>query len=85
VACGGAIEEAEAEETKAAPTRVEAAATVPMSAAPSFGAGARVLVLWANGQRYPGTVRASAEGHCRVVFADGQERWVATEHLTAGA
>jgi hypothetical protein len=85
VACGGAIEEAQAEATAPAAARVEATATAPMTAQRSFEAGARVLVLWANGQQYPGTVQASAEGQCRIVFADGQVRWVATEHLAAGA
>jgi len=38
--------------------------------------GRRVLVEWANGQRYAGTVQQSAPGQCLVLFADGQSIWV---------
>jgi hypothetical protein len=45
-------------------------------------AGGRVLVLWADGNRYPGMVHQVAQGQCLVVFPDGQQRWVEFQYLT---
>jgi len=51
---------------------------------PTFGAGARVLVQWADGNRYPATVQQSAGGQCLVIFPNGQQQWVAVQYLTSG-
>ena len=50
---------------------------------PAFVAGARVLVQWADGNRYPGIVHQIAPGgaHCLIVFPDGQQRWVELQYL----
>jgi hypothetical protein len=49
----------------------------------SFAIGARVLVLWADGNRYPGVVHQIAPGQSLVVFPDGQQRWVANQYLSS--
>jgi hypothetical protein len=49
---------------------------------PPFVAGGRVLVLWADGNRYPGIVHQVAPGQCLIVFPDGQQRWVEFQYLT---
>jgi hypothetical protein len=54
----------------------------PGGYAPPFAAGGRVLVLWADGNRYPGVVQQVAPGQCLVVFPDGQQRWVEFQYLT---
>jgi hypothetical protein len=54
----------------------------PPPYAPAFVAGARVLVLWADGNRYPGIVHQVASGHCFVLFPDGQQRWVELQYLS---
>jgi hypothetical protein len=48
-----------------------------------FVPGARVLVQWADGNRYPGTVQHVAPGgaQCFIVFPDGQQRWVEIQYL----
>jgi hypothetical protein len=53
---------------------------VPMGFAP----GSRVLVQWADGNRYPATVQQAANGQCLVVFPDGQQRWVEMRYLSGG-
>jgi hypothetical protein len=50
----------------------------PAPAAPGFAEGARVDVVWSDGQRYAATVRASG---CLVRFDDGQEHWIPLESL----
>jgi hypothetical protein len=51
---------------------------------PAFVAGARVLVQWADGNRYPGIVQQVAPNgaHCLIVFPDGQQRWVELQYLS---
>jgi hypothetical protein len=48
---------------------------------PPFVAGGRVLVQWADGNRYPGLVQQVAQGQCLIVFPDGQQRWVEFQYL----
>jgi hypothetical protein len=50
----------------------------------AFGVGARVLVQWADGNRYPATVTQSAPGQCLVTFPDGRQQWVETQYLSSG-
>lgn len=52
---------------------------------PAFGGyppGTHVVVTWANGQRYPGTVHQVAGTRCLVVFPDGQQHWVEMHYVT---
>ena len=51
---------------------------------PAFGIGVRVLVQWADGNRYPGIVQQMAPGQSLVVFPDGQQRWVDNQYLSPG-
>lgn len=44
--------------------------------------GARVLVAWSNGQRYPATVSQVNGSQCHVVFPDGQQHWVDMMYLS---
>jgi hypothetical protein len=49
-------------------------------AAPAVGA--KVLVEWPDGNRYPATVQQCAPGQCLVLFPDGQQRWVDVRRVT---
>ena len=50
----------------------------------AFGIGARVLVQWADGNRYPATVMQAAQGQCLVAFPDGRQQWVEVQYLSSG-
>jgi hypothetical protein len=52
---------------------------------PSYGAGALVLVHWADGNRYPATVLQSAGNQVLVVFPSGQQQWVELQYVSTGA
>jgi hypothetical protein len=41
-----------------------------------------VLVQWADGNRYPGTVAQAAGHQVLVVFPDGQQRWVDAQYVS---
>jgi hypothetical protein len=43
--------------------------------------GARVLVQWSDGQRYPATVVQVAPGQCLVALHGGQQQWVASSNV----
>jgi len=49
----------------------------------SFGytPGTHVMVTWANGQRYPGTIHHVQGTRCLVVFPDGQQHWVEMQYI----
>ncbi len=53
---------------------------------PSFGyaPGARVLVTWSTGQRYPATVQQVTGSQCLVLFPDGQQHWVDMQYIAPG-
>jgi hypothetical protein len=69
----------------AAPGAQGAWAGGSVRAAPNaFGPGARVLVQWADGKRYPGTIKQAAGAQCLVVFDDGQQRWIDVTYLSQG-
>jgi hypothetical protein len=51
---------------------------------PQLGAGARVLVQWADGNRYPAMVQQVAGAQCLVVFPNGQQQWVDAQYLSFG-
>ncbi|MBN9161569.1 MAG: hypothetical protein BGO98_48945 [Myxococcales bacterium 68-20] len=46
------------------------------SAVGGLGVGARVMVQWSDGNRYPGTVTAVQSGQVEVAFPDGRRFWV---------
>ncbi len=50
----------------------------------AFGVGARVLVQWADGNRYPATVSQAAPGQCLVAFPDGRQQWIEVQYLSSG-
>jgi hypothetical protein len=50
-----------------------------------FGPGALVLVKWADGNRYPGTVLQVAGTQLLVSFPDGQQHWVDMKYVSPGA
>jgi hypothetical protein len=44
--------------------------------------GQRVLVQWADGNRYPGQLMQNQGGQCQVQMQDGQAIWVESKYLT---
>ena len=50
----------------------------------SFGPGARVLVQWSDGNRYPGVVAEASAGQCFVAMASGQRLWVPATNVFPG-
>lgn len=62
-----------------------AASLAPTAAQPAvspFVPQMRVLVLWSDGNRYPGVVTHVNDRLCLVSFGDGQQRWVDMQYLT---
>ena len=51
----------------------------------SFAPGTLVLVYWANGQRYPGTVLQVSSHHVFVAFPNGMQQWVDARYVTVGS
>jgi hypothetical protein len=72
----------------AADARAAPAAPAPAHAAPTPAAaadpapGARVLVQWSDGNRYPAVVQQAAAGQCLVAFPNGQTQWVPAAYLS---
>jgi hypothetical protein len=50
-----------------------------------FAPGTLVLVYWANGQRYPGTVLQASSHHVFVAFPNGIQQWVDARYVTVGS
>jgi hypothetical protein len=46
-----------------------------------FATGARVQVVWQDGNRYPATVMQSQNGHYLCAMQDGQQHWVPPTHV----
>jgi hypothetical protein len=44
-----------------------------------------VLVHWADGHRYPGTVLQLSPTHVLVAFPNGHREWVDQSYVTTGA
>jgi hypothetical protein len=67
------------------PQPVPAVVAAPPAASSSpalpFVPGARVLVQWANGQRYPGVVERVNGPQCLVRFDVGEQRWVESKFV----
>jgi hypothetical protein len=49
--------------------------------APGRAPGARVLVQWANGHKYPGVVEQITGPQCFVRFDTGERRWVESRYV----
>jgi len=46
--------------------------------------GTLVLVFWANGQRYPGTVLQVSPQHVFVAFPNGIQQWIDARYVAVG-
>jgi hypothetical protein len=46
--------------------------------------GTLVLVYWADGQRYPGTVLQVSPSHLFVAFPNGVQQWIDARYVTVG-
>jgi hypothetical protein len=51
----------------------------------AFARGTRVLVFWADGNRYPGTVLHVSTHHVFVAFPNGTQHWIDACYVTAEA
>jgi hypothetical protein len=51
---------------------------------PYFVPGAMVLVYWADGNQYPGTVLQVSPYHVLVAFPNGAQQWVEMRYVTVG-
>ncbi|MDF2697452.1 MAG: hypothetical protein K0S65_5835, partial [Labilithrix sp.] len=49
----------------------------------AFSVGARVMVQWSDGNRYPGTVTAAQNGQVEVAFPDGRRMWIPQGYVNA--
>lgn len=69
-----------------APSQAAVPWSQPAAAGPQVATGyvpgVRVLVTWANGQRFPATVKQVTPAQCLVVFDNGQMQWVDLPYLT---
>jgi hypothetical protein len=52
------------------------------SAVGALSVGARVMVQWSDGNRYPGTVTAAQAGQVQVAFPDGRRVWVPSAYVS---
>jgi hypothetical protein len=50
-----------------------------------FAPGTVVLVQWADGNRYPGTVLQASGTQLLVAFPNGQQHWVDARYVSTGA
>jgi hypothetical protein len=57
------------------------AAQLP-TATHTFAPGSVVIVYWADGNRYPGTVLQAAPHHVFVVFPNGVQQWVDARYVS---
>jgi hypothetical protein len=48
----------------------------------AFPPGRRILVQWANGQRYPGVIEQINGAQCLVRFETGEQRWVEMRYVS---
>jgi hypothetical protein len=51
---------------------------------PPFGPGSAVLVLWGDGQRYPGKVMQASGQQALVVFPNGAQHWIDLQWISVG-
>jgi len=57
----------------------------PPPSPPAYGPGALVLVHWADGNRYPGTVLQASGRQVLVAFPSGMQQWVDLQYVSSGA
>lgn len=50
---------------------------------PPVRVGHPCLVLWSDGNRYPGMVQSAEKGQCLIRFGDGQEMWIENANISA--
>jgi hypothetical protein len=65
-------------------TGASAAASVAPPLPPGVSRGARVLVQWSDGNRYPATVLHINGTSVLIAFSTGQQHWVDARYLSAG-
>ena len=58
-------------------------AHAPLQSHP-FAQGSLVLVYWADGNRYPGTVLQVAQHHVMVAFPNGVQQWIDARYVQPG-
>jgi hypothetical protein len=63
------------------PAQAAQPAPQPMQSIPP---GTMVLVYWADGQRYPGTVLQVSAQHLFVAFPNGIQQWIDMRYITVG-
>jgi hypothetical protein len=56
----------------------------PPQPANPIAPGTMVLVYWADGQRYPGTVLQVSPQHVFVAFPNGIQQWIDVRYVTVG-
>jgi hypothetical protein len=64
------------------------AASYPPAAAQqshAFAPGTLVLVYWADGNRYPGTILQISQHHVYVAFPNGMQQWIDARYVQAGS
>jgi hypothetical protein len=57
----------------------------PPPSPPAYGPGALVLVHWADGNRYPGTVLQASGRQVLVAFPSGMQQWVDLQYVSSVA
>ncbi|CAN5763034.1 hypothetical protein BH09MYX1_BH09MYX1_14830 [soil metagenome] len=54
------------------------------NAVAGFAVGARVLVTWSDGNRYPATVAAVGQNQYLVNMSDGKQHWIPSQFVATG-
>jgi hypothetical protein len=67
----------------AAPAAAQPAPQAPQQTH-NIAPGTLVLVYWADGQRYPGTVLQVGPHHVFVAFPNGIQQWIDARYVTVG-
>jgi hypothetical protein len=73
-----------ASQAPAPPPQLLAPPQPPAQSFHAFVTGTLVLVSWADGNRYPGTVLQVAPHHVFVAFPNGMQQWIDARYVTAG-
>lgn len=81
---GGQPKPVNIQRTPPAPQPAPPAAPPPPQGSAGFNVGQRVLVQWADGNKYAGTVAQMGDGQANVAFPNGQQVWVELRWLTPG-
>jgi hypothetical protein len=54
------------------------------SAVSGFSVGARVMVTWSDGNRYPGTIAAVGQNQYLIHMSDGKQHWIPANFVATG-